>query len=207
MKKYFSFLLIIVSLLIWVVPAQAATVPDGYTTWQMQTTTDAHKVWTVKLSAPMDSAGINKGNIYVTDDSNNLIGTTLSLSSDGLTVQVTPVSAYLAGNKYWLYISGDLTFNGGKQHLAQPIAMPFTVTSAGSEIYSVSDSYSSLFTNFSVATGPDVFSVKINSTSMIYQGNNSYSVGMVGLKQGSKVTVYAYDSTGKLLQSQVYIVN
>lgn len=194
-------------MLIWVAPAQAATVPAGYTTWQMQTTTDTHKVWTVKLSAPMDSAGVNKANIYVTDDNDKLVSTTLSLSSDGLTVQVKPVSAYLAGNKYWLYINGDITFNGGKQHLAQSIVMPFMITTAGTEIYSVSDSYSSLFSNFSVVTGPDVFSVKINSTNMIYQGNNSYSVGMVGLKQGSKVTVYAYDSSGKLLQSQVYIVN
>lgn len=200
-------MLILFSLLVWVVPAQAATVPDGFNTWALQTTTNTRKAWTVKFSAPMDPTELNNSNFYMTDDNNKPVSTTLTQSTDGASVQISPVYAYSAGNKYWLFITGGITFEGGKRHLTKPVAMPFMVTLPNSMISSVTDSYSSFLTSFTVSTSPDVFSVKINQTSMLYQGNNVYGLGMTGLKQGSRVTIYAYDSNGKLLQSQIYIVN
>lgn len=205
MKRFFSVLLMMVSLLVWAVPVQAATVPTGFETWPQQTTTDTHKIWTVKFSAPMDLDSVNINNIYVTDDNNLPVKTTLTRSSDGSSVQVIPVNAYIVGRQYWLFMTGAITTNNGKQYLSKPGAMPFTVT-ADSKISSVSDKYSDLLTSFTVITSPDVCSVKINQTEMLYKGDNNFRIGMTGLKQGANVTVYAFDGKGILLQSQIYKV-
>lgn len=206
-KKLCAALLIIVSCLVWAVPAQAATIPEGFHNWLLQTTTDTRKAWTVTFSAPMDPAVLKKSNFYITDNNNTLLSTTLTQSADGSSVLVKPVSAYIPGNKYWLFITGDITFEDGAHHLSKPIAMPFIVMKPDSKISSVTDNYSSLLTTFTVTTSSDVFSVKIDQQAMLYQGNNMFSLGVAGLKLGGKVTIAAYDSNGKLLQSQTYIIN
>jgi hypothetical protein len=208
LKRSFSSLLLLICLIVaGPVPAQASSIPAGFNSWPLQTTTDTNKVWTVKFSLPLDSSKVNRSCIYVTDDSNQPVNTTLTRSSDGTSVQVFPSSAYLAGKKYWLFITNGLTASSGKNVLTQPIAVPFIVTAGNSKIIQITESSSSLLTSFTVVTSPDVFTVKINSTGMIYQGNNTYSLGMSGLKTGSIVTVYAYDSSGKLLGSQKYTIN
>lgn len=206
MKRYFSILLVLFSLLVWVAPGQAATVPAGFNTWPQQTTSDTHKIWTVKFSAPTDLNTVNSSNIYVTDDSNVLMKTTLTRSADGASVLVSPVSAYTVGKKYWLFTTGGITVNSGKQHLTKPMAMPFLVL-PDSKISSISGSYSSLLTSFNVVTSPEVCRVKINQSEMLYQGNDIYALGMTGLKLGANVTVSAYDGNGILLKSQVYTLN
>lgn len=206
MKRYFSILLIMFSLLSWAVPAQAATVPAGFTTWPQQTVTDTHKVWTVKFNAPMDLNTMTSSNIYVTDDNNLAVKTTLTRSDDGTSVLVSPVNAYTVGKKYWLFVTGGITTNGGKQFLSKPGVIPFMVL-PDSKIRSISHSYSSLLTSFIVVASPEVFRVKINLNDMLYQGNNTFALGMTGLKLGDNVTVNAYDSNGKLLQSQIYTIN
>jgi hypothetical protein len=189
------------------VPASAATIPAGFNSWPLQTTTDTNKVWTVKFNLPVDPSTVNGSRIYVTDDNNKPFNTTVAPSTDRTSVQVMPTSAYIAGKKYWLFIAGGLTASSGKNTLTQPIAVPFIVAAGNSKIIQVSDSYSSLLTSFTVVTSPDVFTVKINSQVMIYQRENTYSLGMSGLKTGSIVTVYAYDSSGKLLESQKYTID
>lgn len=206
-KKLSLTLFILLSLLFCVVPVQAATVPTGFNTWTQQTTTDTRKAWTVNFSEPIDRSSLNNTNIYITDDNNTHLSAALTLSTDGASVQISPSAAYISGNKYWLFITGNITSENGNKQLTQPIALPFLVTASNSTISSVSDSYSSFVTGFTVTTSPDVYSVKINQTSMLYQGNNTYTLGVTGLNPGGKVTVYAYDSNGRLVQSQIYIVN
>jgi hypothetical protein len=192
-----------------VLPAQAATVPSGFKTWTTLSTSDIHKVWTVNFTMPIDSNTVNSSNIYATDDNNQPVNTTLSLSADRTSVQITGVNAYVPGKKYWIFITGGITAFGGEQQLSQPVAIPFTVTgqTSNTPITSVQDSYSSYITSFTVSTLPGVFSVNINQSKMLYQGNYTFAVGMTGLKQGQTVTIYAYDSNGHLLQSQKYTVN
>lgn len=209
MKKLVSCLLILFSILAYVSPVQAATVPNGFKTWTQLSTTNPHKAWTVKFSTPIDSNTVTNSNIYMTNDSNQAVSTTLAQSSDRTSVQVSAITAYIPGNKYWIFITGGITANGGKQHLSQPVAIPFTVTgqASSSQITSVVDSYSSFITSFTVGTLPGVFNVRINQNVMLYQGKNTYALGMTGLKLGQTVTISAYDSNGVLLQSQSYIVN
>lgn len=206
MKRSFISLLIICLLMAGAVPAGAASIPAGFDSWPLQGTTDAKKVWTIKFSLPLDSNSVNRSNIYVTDDSNRSVSTSLVRSADGTSVQVKPSSAYTVGKKYWLFISGGLTAANGKNALAQPIAAPFLVAEENSKIIQISASHSPLLTSFTVLTSADVFSVKINSKNMIYQGNNTYTLGMTGLKTGGTVTVYAYDSKGKCLKNQKYTI-
>ena len=196
-------------MLAYTVPVQAATVPSGFKTWTLLSTTNTHKVWMVKFSTQIDSNTINKSNIFMTNDSNQAVNTTLTQSPDGTAVNVSAVNAYIVGAKYWIFIFGGITANEGKQKLSQPVAIPFTVTGqeTNDHISSVVDSYSSLITSFTVNTLPGVFNVRINQNVMLYQGKNTYALGMTGLKLGQKVTISAYDSNGTLLQSQSYIVN
>ena len=208
LKRGFSSLLLLICLIMaGAVPAQAATIPAGVNSWPLQSATDTKKVWTVKFNMPVDASTVNSSRIYVTDDSNQPVNTTLARSSDGTSVQVVPSSAYIVGKKLWLFVTNGLTASSGKNVLTQPIAVPFIVTAGNSKIIQITESCSSLLTSFTVFTSPDVFTVKINSKGMIYQGNNTYSLGMSGLKTGSIVTVYAYDSSGKLLGSQKYTIN
>lgn len=185
-------------------PVGAATIPAGFDSWALQGTTDAKKVWTVRFSLPLDVNSVNQNNIYVTDDNNNAISTSLACSDDGNSVQVKPTGAYKVGQKYWLFVGGGLIADNGKNALAQPIAVPFLVAEENSKIILISAGKSSLLTSFTVLTSGDVFSVKINSKNMIYQGNNTYTLGMTGLKTGGTVTVNVYDSKGKSLASQKY---
>lgn len=206
MKKYLSILVVMFSILIWIAPANAATIPVGFSTWTEQTTTDTQKAWTVKFNAPMDIQTMNNNNIYVTDDSNVLVKTTLTRSTDGASVLVKSVSAYTVGKKYWLFMTGDIATNSGNRQLTKPLVMPFVVTLPDSKI-TAWHTYSSLFTSFTVVTNPEVCTVKINQSEMIYQGHDIFELGMTGLKQGATVKVYAYDSDGKLLETQTYTVN
>lgn len=207
MKRSLFSLLIICLLLTGTNPAWAATIPAGFDSWPSQSTTDTHKVWTVKFSMPLDSNSVNRSNIYVTDDDNRQVSSTLTRSADGTSVQVKPSGAYTVGKKYWLFITGALTAENGKNALVQPVAASFLVADENSKIIQISANYSAILTSFTVLTSPDVSAVKINSKSMIYQGNNTYSLGITGLKTGSTVTVSAYDKNGKSLKSQKYTIN
>lgn len=206
MKRSFFSLLIICLFLAGTNTVRAAAIPTGFNSWPSQSTTDTHKAWTVKFSMPLDSNSVSHSSIYVTDDDNRQVSTTLTRSADGTSVQVKPSGAYTVGKKYWLYITSELTAENGKKALAEPIAAPFLVADENSKIIEISSSYSAILTSFTVLTSPDVFAVKINSKSMIYQGNNAYSLGMTGLKTGSIVTVSAYDKNGKSLKSQKYTI-
>jgi len=196
--------LLIFSAMIWVKPAQAASIPNGFTTWSGMSTTDIHKTWLIKFNMPIDVNTINDSNVYMTDDSNRALSTVLTVSSDQTSVQISALSTFTPGSKYWIYITGGITADNGKQKLSQPLAIPFTVTGP---ISSVTDSYSSLITSFTVETQPNVYSVSINQNNMLYEGNNTFSLAMTNLKQGNKVVINAYDSAGRLLQSESYTVN
>lgn len=206
MKKSVFSLLLICLLMAGAVPVGAASIPAGFDSWSLQGTTDKKKIWTVRFTLPLDIKSVNRDNIYITDDSNNPVNTTLTRSTDGTSVQVKPSTAYTVGKKYWLFIGGGLTADNGQNALTQPIAAPFLVADEDSKIIQISTGHSSLLTSFIVLTSGDVFSVKINNKNAIYQGNNTYTLGISGLKTGGTVTVVAYDSKGKSLANQKYTI-
>ena len=212
-KKFFASLLLLLAILVGSVPVQASTIPAGFKEWPLQTSTDSRKIWTIKFNAPLDYSSINNLNVYVTDDNHNVVKTSLKQSVDRTAIQISPVNAYTLGKKYWIYITQGITSDNGKNYLVQPIVVPFTISNGPSgtpapdeKIMLISHTYSSVLTNFTVTTSPDVFAVKINQISALYEGNNTFVLGLPNIAPGAKVTVTAYDSNGKLLQSKIYAV-
>jgi kumamolisin len=108
-----------------------STPTAGFDVWPLRTTTDTKKVWTVKFSAPVDWNSMTSSCIYVADDSNQSVSTTLTPSSDVASVQVSPVNEYTIGKEYWLYITNRVTVNSGSQNLSKPVVMPFMIAASG----------------------------------------------------------------------------
>lgn len=113
-----------------------ATSTAGLTIWPPKTTTEVNKVWTIAFDAPLLSTSVNANTVYVTDSKQTKVATTIILSSDGLSVTVTPSKAY-AGGDYSLYITQGVTSWSGAQ-LTETIIIPFSVIVASTYTSSVS---------------------------------------------------------------------
>jgi hypothetical protein len=187
-------------------PAGAAPIPSGFKVWPLKTTDDFGKTWTIKFNMPLDPATINSQNIYVTDDNNQPVATVLSPSPDSAAVAVTPASPYTPGKEYRLFITSGLTSAKGGLPLHPPVVVPFTVADSKAKIIAISSTYSSFLTSITVITSPDVYSVKVGLDEMHYQGGNTYTLGIPGLKIGDVVTIRAYDSNDRLLESKKHTV-
>ena len=185
----------------------AATLPSGFNAWPTKTTDNMKKTWTIKFNMPVNPATITSSNIYVTDANNQRVDTVLTPSPDGGTVDVTPIKAYTTGKEYRLFVARGLTSAKGSSSLSPQIVVPFAVARNNTKLILISNTSSSLLTNFTVVASPDVHSVNINQTAMHYQGNNTFTLGVTGLTPGNVVTVYAYDSSGQPLESKPYSVN
>jgi kumamolisin len=105
----------------------------GFDVWPLRTTTDTKKIWTIKFSAPVNWNSMTSSCIYVADDSNQPVSTTLTPTSDVASVQVSPVNVYTIGKKYWLFITNRVAANSGNgsQNLSSPVAMPFMINTNG----------------------------------------------------------------------------
>ncbi|KUO70087.1 MAG: hypothetical protein APF81_00105 [Desulfosporosinus sp. BRH_c37] len=107
------------------VSVSAATPTKGFKIWPAKTTTEVNKVWTIDFNNPLSSKSINESTIFVTDSKQKKVSTTKKLSTDGLTVTVTPSKAYEAGD-YNLYITNEVTSVTDVKH-DEFIIIPFTV--------------------------------------------------------------------------------
>lgn len=188
----------------------AAPIPAGFDVWDTRTTDDILKSWTVKFNKPAAPGTVNKTNILITDAENRPLDTIVSLSSDGASVTVRPVSPYMIGNEYRLFVTKGVCARGpGGQKgapLAKPLALPFTVTSAGGYIQSVGSVYHTLLTTITVTTSKAVHTVSIDGADMQYLGDNKFRLGVPGLAPGATVSIRAYDGSGSLLVVQDYTV-
>lgn len=66
------------------------------------------KQWTIKFKNQLNEQNLNSSNIYVVDNSGNVIPTALSLQDDKKSVKVIPYKPYKLGQKYYLFISNKL---------------------------------------------------------------------------------------------------
>lgn len=82
------------------------------------------------LHIPFDekiaAASANRQNIYVMDSGNQRVGISRTLSSDGKTVIVTPLTAYQPGKTYTLYIKKAVKYASGKS-LNEGLRKQFTI--------------------------------------------------------------------------------
>ena len=120
-----AWLLIIIFLVFSVPPALASAPSAGLKIWPAKTTTEVNKVWTIDFNQPLLSTSINSNTIYVTDSKQKKVPTTAKLSTDTLSVTVTPSKAYEDGD-YNLYITNEVTAVTNVKH-NETIIIPFTV--------------------------------------------------------------------------------
>jgi len=111
-----------------VVGASVGEVQSALEVMTRKTATELNKVWTIKLSQAVDSETVKAQNIYVTDDSNAAVNTTLSISQDLKSIAVTPAANYTPNKEYRLYISNQLQAKDSLMHLNKSLVMPFIIT-------------------------------------------------------------------------------
>ncbi len=181
-------------------PAWAADT-TGFDLWQRQTIDDANKVWEIRFNMPLDQASITNDHIYILTGASR-VDTKLTNSTDGYMTYVTPLKAYEIGKEYTLFITNKVTSKNGHR-LSTPIAVPFILIDKNAKIQHVTSHYSSFLTMVTVFTSPDVHRVKIGtSDEMHFQGNNTYTLGLPDLKQGTRLTIRAYDESNRLLETK-----
>ncbi|MEN6351720.1 MAG: Ig-like domain-containing protein [Syntrophomonas sp.] len=107
-----------------------ATVGEGqpfFEEMDRKTATELNKTWTIKLSQAVASETVKTQNIYVTDDSNETVNTTLSISEDLKSIAVTPATDYTPNKEYRLYISNQLQAKDSLKYLNKSLVMPFII--------------------------------------------------------------------------------
>lgn len=77
------------------------------------------KVWNINLKNSIPKTDVSDSSIFVLDENQKKVSTTLALSADGKQVKVTPTNSYAPGHSYMLYIIGS----------ANGTCMPFTINS------------------------------------------------------------------------------
>lgn len=200
MNKFKKIALITLSIMICL--TTVAYAKPSPKTWQAQKSSDAAKEWSVKFNTALDPATVNDDTVYVKDENGVRHSVRLSLSKDQTVIKIKPTKPYSPSRRYNIYITDGVAASTGK-YLNQPIMIPFTIsnTSTGKTIVSVNSKYSTFITAVTVTTSPDIYKVTANSKEMHYEGNNTYTLGIAGLKTGNTVTIRAYDANGKLIET------
>lgn len=107
---------------------EGAPVLPGFELWPMQTASKLDKTWTIKFNQAVDKDTVVADNIYVTDNYNvKTVETTLIISKDLKSVQVTPKADYTPNQEYRLYISNELQAKDSQKNLNKSLVMPFKI--------------------------------------------------------------------------------
>lgn len=83
------------------------------------------KEWTISFNQDIKKENITNSNIYVSDDTGNIIPTVLSLLEDNKSIKVIPYKPYSLGENYYLFINNKL--NNTKSSL-KGFRMNFQIT-------------------------------------------------------------------------------
>lgn len=212
-------------------PAKASPVLSGYNIMETKSISDAKKAWTIKFTIPVNKSTVNNNTIYITDEYNQPISTTLSTSADGMSVTITPVSSYTKDKEYRVYVTSGLRSQTGTI-LTNQVVRPFICTSTSQGggtgtgnggnsggnnnggdyggnkgIVDFTYVYDPMVTMITVKGASSVYTIKINGTAMQYQGSNIYKLGIPQLSKNSTVKVETFDSTGTLIEAKDYLIN
>lgn len=98
---------------------------DYYELWESQQTVDNYKTWTINFSQEIDERSIHSSRIYVLNEFNRIIPTSIKLLEDKKSISVTPIQMYLSNQRYELIIK-DLR-SVENEILSPAVKMPFIV--------------------------------------------------------------------------------
>ena len=193
--------------LLLIIPITTMSASEDIDVWNTKTITNNKKVWTIAFNDPLKESSINKKTVYVEDDHYRFVFTDVALSSDKKSIIVTPKDFYQDNKTYRLYISKAVSSEKGKK-LENDIVLPFILNGTtenvdpdiGKEaITSVTITPSAYASRITAISNDMVNKVTANGTEMHYEGNNTYSLGMIGLSSDKNVRIVAYDLKGKIL--------
>ncbi|WP_301107716.1 Ig-like domain-containing protein [Sporosarcina sp.] len=186
-----------------------ALVPTAFAqTFPSEPIENLTKSWKVKFSQPVDPNSVTANNIYILDGSKK-ISTSLKLLNGGSVVEITPLTPYEPGKSYKLEVAGTMkSATGGIIH--SKTTKLFDVLDNKAAIQSIWHTSETVLnqdiTNFRIVTRSDVHTVKVNGVELPLTGWNEFSRGFNNVKPGASVTIKAYDSNKKTLETKMYKV-
>lgn len=165
--------------------------------------TDSKKSWTVRFNFELDQSTINENSMYIYNNSaGTKIPVEVKLLDDKKSIEIKPLSDYISGDSYTIYIKDSLKSNKSKS-LKKTVALDFRMASS---IEQVNSYVNSLFTCIKVKTSSKVFSVKINDNETQYDGDGVYSLNSFDISSGTSVKITTYDSKGNIIDTMSYRV-
>ena len=172
--------------------------------YDLQAQYQVDKMWKIGFNMPIDPSSLTADSVYVLDGKSKHV-TTLQLIDNGYTIQVSPAKNYEKGKSYRLVITSLVQSRSGKA-LKTPIEFPFYIEDPNAKIQSISTVSGDIVSNVTVKTSSDVYKVKIGINELHYEGNNTFSYGLIDVKAGTVITVYAYDENNRLVETKKYTV-
>ncbi|KAA9014562.1 Ig-like domain-containing protein [Niallia endozanthoxylica] len=214
-KKWRIATILFVFTMLLIMPITTLGSSNDTDVWSTKTISETNKVWTVSFSQPLKESSIKKTTVYIEDERYRLFFTDVALSEDKKSIIVTPKNAYQENITYKLNISKEIMSEKGKK-LANNIILPFVLngtTENGNQeiakepISNVTITPLAYASRITAISNDTVNRVTANSKDMHYEGDNTYSLGIIDLSSGDNVRIEAYDIKGKKVFSKDYKVN
>ena len=86
----------------------------------------------IPFDEPLDASTLNRANIYVKNSKGTKIPIDRNISSDAKTMIIKPMTEYMRGETYTLYISKNVKYRSGNP-IGQGLKMDFTITEQAPE--------------------------------------------------------------------------
>ncbi|MBE4907104.1 Ig-like domain-containing protein [Bacillus luteolus] len=190
-----------------------------------QVTSNPNKEWTVSFNMAVSPATVSANTIYIVDENNKKIPSKLLVGKDGLSVTVTPRTSYIEGAQYYLIVD-DALRSTKKLFLWADTVMPFkykksnaTSTRAKEQAgedkkpaaaissISVKSKHFTYLSEFTVqTTNNSIVKIIIEGSEMQYEGNNTFTANLAGIKSGDKLSIKGYNSENKVVERLSYDV-
>lgn len=192
----------------------------------LQVTHDSKKEWTASFNMAVSPATVSANTIYIIDENDKKVPSELVVAKDGLSVTVTPRTIYMEGVQYYLFVD-DALRSTKKLFLWADTILPFEykkrdATSTGtqeqsgedkkpsepSHTISVKSKHFTYFSEFTVqTTNNSIVKIVIGQTEMQYEGDNTYSANLAGVKSEDKLSIKGYNSENRIVERLTYEVD
>lgn len=204
MKKIISMWMIIIFLTSFT--SVAAEIKEGYYIRDLKETDNNYKSWIIEFNKDLDKEFVTKEHIYITNSENERIETDIEILKEKFKVKIKPFSKYELGKEYRLYIENNLKVLGKEIYLNQSQVMPFKYNLSVERDYikNININYHPMISNVLVKGNSEVFEVIINGERAHYEGELTYSLGLLGYNKGDKLEIKAYDDKDNLLETINY---
>lgn len=174
-------------------------------TFSSESIENVYKPWKIHFSQEVSPSYVDKEYIYILDG-NKKIDASLKLLNNGRTIEITPLSAYEQGKVYKLEVAGTIRSTKGIV-LAEKASKTFEIVNKSAAIQSIKLTSNQGIYEFKVKAREDVYAVKINGLDMKLTGWNEFSQGFANLKPGTNVTIKAYNSMNRVIETKIYPLN